>query len=554
MKLSYIFFVFMLFIGCSDTPKAQTLTQTEPFNVSRSASQATLAPVPINSKILLNITTDLNESTVTNASVYIQDDSNTTIDTLATYQQRVISIAPQVYLQPHTNYTIFITTAIESIQGEHLSKDINFSFSSAGALPDTEAPIYIGNNIDYPLQPKSIYYFQFNEPISPLSVTADMLQITEIINDYNITSSVKVSGPFLIFTPNEDLKDSTTLGNDAGYKIVLTIDNRIQDLSGNSMTPSQVELSSSILRDDVYPTRLLPLQTESYPTHSKIKALYPLDNYLYIGSNKGLEVVDFNFSTAHFSTLDRLPFTDLGTVYSIEGISGQNRIYVGTSKGMYIIDVSDKNNIKIINKYLTPAPVYNLTHQGDHLYLAATLEGLIDLNISNETKIQKLFTKPTAGIAFDVYLNDQKIYVTDYNNSIQIHELNGSISIVAPPDFYGHAKSMVYNYDQNHILITAGIEGVQSWDSVSYFITYSYRLPSYATKTEVVNNFVYVNAASLGIFTYSSIDYYSDYHEMLVPSPFINIETFTYMGNTSATLKYLILADKLGTLYSTKLP
>ena len=54
--------------------------------------------------------------------------------------------------------------------------------------------------------------------------------------------------------------------------------------------------------------------------------------------------------------------------------------------------------------------------------------------------------------------------------------------------------------------------------------------------------------------SFSNIDYYSDYHEMLVPSPFINIETFTYMGNTSATLKYLILADKLGTLYSTKLP
>jgi len=56
------------------------------------------------------------------------------------------------------------------------------------------------------------------------------------------------------------------------------------------------------------------------------------------------------------------------------------------------------------------------------------------------------------------------------------------------------------------------------------------------------------------IKSFSNIDYYSDYHEMLVPSPFINIETFTYMGNTSATLKYLILADKLGTLYSTKLP
>ena len=499
MRSLILTFILLFTFGCSDTSQNNEEVSHKPFTIRLAPS---LAPnhntnIPVNSILLLDVSTTLDPSSITDTTVYIQDvhGNHHPSDISLVSTQNQIVIQPKVYLSGSSAFEIVVTTQVITTAGEHLTQNSRTSFVTGVAI-DTTAPTLVGTlpqDGEIDMERFGIIYFQFSEPLSPL-IDSNLIRMYDTLNDINITGTIKRSDRHLSFTPESNLSYGVP------YRVELNTSS-ITDMSSNNFSGQAIETI------DFNVTTTVPLDwiktyketTKMFNTSNTVNCIYDNNWTLYIGHENGLSIVTFdvndtNFTASSFNFNSQLTALEIGSVYDINFNLTTKRAYLATSKGIYIVDINDRSNIFVVTSYLTTddnttVPIYGINLVGDNLYLAATTLGLIDLNISDEQNITVIFNRNTNGIAFDVILNAAgNIIVSNYDQNFTFYTSDGTQlppstsnktgtthNISTYTDSYGSATEMV----------AGGISGLVYIDEYYNISNNNYITPSYVSQVRI---------------------------------------------------------------------
>ena len=579
----FYFYLLIIFLstGCSNTSDNTLKDEAPAFTIKMAPSFAPAAntPVPVNSTLLLEVSKPLDPSTVNGTTVYLQNVTGEHLPASVVYvnsnENPNIVITPAIYLLPQTTYEIIVSTEVTTTEGEQLSQKASIPFTSDVSI-DSTPPTLVTT---LPLanatpEPFGIIYFQFNENLSPF-LDQNLLRVYD--NNGDISGSTKFAGAFISFTPNSNLSNSTQ------YFVELNTSS-ITDLSSNSYVGSElVDFNFTVIDSGNQKPLIHPSEVDqTLIINSTVNCIKPLSTTitaglqpdLYIGTESGLKIVTFtlnttDFNASTFSVLASLNTKQVGIVYDIDLNITTHRAYLASSQGIYILNINNSNHPVILNHFpISDAnninvPAYGLDQVGSHIYVAATTEGLIDLNISNENNITEIFRADTNGTAFDVELGGTSLYTSDYDNVIKAFDMSANPVTIPVPLVFSRTHNLFTYYHSasgTRIIVAAGGISGLSYVDINYgFDSDAIPTPSYTSKvihhdTNISNSFAVLK--DLGIV------YFTPYSPYLIADQIItnyhllpyNISAAGYMAYPNEGYSVIFVAEDNGTVHAFLIP
>ena len=533
-----VFFLVLLFMGCNNDFKNQSepfsITLTSTSNLQNTAMSA--APrVPVNARIILHSSSELKASTVTPNNIYIQQTNGTKVSIDLDYANQSITLLPIIHLSPNIDYEIIITTGLQNSRGEHLSHDYTIAFTSTNQVDLTGPTLYNtlpqdGNDVNPFVQ----LFLQFSEPISPIDFDPSAFKVySEPTYTTEVPGSVTLSGSIIRFTPDENLLFET------GYRIQLSTSS-IYDLAGNSyLGGSQEVVNFGIYASGSETNNItLPELTQPYNLGGIAYTIKSDGNILFVGGENGLHIYQYGNNTLQLQA--HLPYETVGAVYSTDFNATAQRLYIASSKGFHIVGTQLLSEAELLssyhvyNAYENQVPIYGLSINTNKAYLAASSEGLIALDITNELQPQSLFRIDTDGTAFDVIQMDSTLALADFNQGTKIFSTSGQVFTPPSPQGKGQDRRLfpfpttdISGNPSFDYYIAAGIGGIKYWDSYNGFgdlpSTYASSYISDIVKNRENSSKNFANALGIGI-AYTSGS---------------SVSTYQLLPYTSTTIGYL---------------
>ena len=469
----YLLFTLLLLTSCSNNDKKST----QPFSITMSSglAPAFTSKVPVNARIILDVNETLDPATVNETNVYIQE-TNTTIHhptsvTLLTLQ---ITLQPVVHFKANTNYEVVVTTGVQTTDGISLSEDVVISFLTDGTVDSLE-PVFLSSlpkNNALNVQPFSHIIFEFNEPLSPLTIDASTISVfnTDLMP---ILGKIETTGSIISFIPLSDLTE--------GNYTVSVDESTISDLAGN-LALSVNDINFTVAKSKTLIDLASFYNTNTYNVGATINNLNSVDDIIFVGSENGLFIIQHNTpedNNTNFTLRSHLSSDALGSVYDVDAHLTSGRAYIGSSKGVSIFDITDLDAPSLLSFYPTTYPVYGIDANETNLYAAASLQGFIGLDISDELSPKLLFTRPTTSTAFDVKIydyNGQGLILSDYADGIVKATIDGNTSEASSTS--SPIRQLADSSNTYSLYAAGGITGTYSIDFLSTLSVGPYNPPS----------------------------------------------------------------------------
>ena len=561
MKTFYLLLTLFLFYGCSDNSTEKSAVPS--FNISLSPALSGNFPtlIPVNSQLIVYTTEPLDYTTVNTQSVYLKNTTDnrrvvSKVESLLTTTGHAIAIKPLVYLDPGSDYEIVVTTDVATDAGEHRSSNAVITFTT-GIQIDTTSPVLIGSLPDTgstaSIEEYGVISFQFDEDLSPLRIQDVQINVKEdgALTGPGIAGAFVLSGSLLSFIPDQHL----TPGSD--YRVELNTSN-IVDLSGNHYNGPTIEYLyfSVIPAQDATPINDF-IGVEDYNLSSRVHTLTSSQNELFVGTDSGFDIFTYDNAATQTKLVHRSHLEDaqLGAVYSIALDTLNQRVYLGTSTGLSAVDISDLNLTTIISHIDTLnengyfVPVYGVDFDQDHLYLAASSLGVMDINISNISSPTVLQTHTTKAPAFDIRVMDNlNLALSSYGNGIStLSKSTLTETDILQESVYSHNLFDRYNpNDSSDYFYSAGVKGIGILQNTGTSLNNSFRQTNaYVTRVLDRTDKSVAMMKDLGLAFFSGTgDIYQYQHLPFAPTAMTYIENQTALGNDT-----LVLGDRTGQLY-----
>ena len=549
-----IFTILILFLGCEKTHDQNI---KEPFTFSLAPQALGSNTVDINAQLILDVNVSLQSETVNSSTVYIQESSSTIRPLLtASLIGQQILIKPIVYLKINTDYNIVITTKVSTKNNRQLSVDLKIPFTTSATSPDLTGPTLsktLPQDSTDAFAPFGIIYFQFSESIP--SLYAKTLQINVKDSGGNLVAGkTQYFDALLSFIPD------TNFTIDTHYTATMDTSN-IKDIAGNNYNGASLESISFDVNNTSNSGNGRIHNLLTFPTKATVNTIVGNKPNIFIGSSNGLDIVKFDANESsnpyvHFTLLSHISSADLGNVYTLEINSSIKRAYVGSSKGFFILDISDLNNSFVINNYpksvsiTNPVQGYGLEIKDNHAYIAAANHGIIDLDISDETKIILTATKLTSGTVFDIIKLNNDLIIADYDGGVKSFDSSTLLPSGSLPTSTKHARTILKTgLPDAPYFVASGINGVEYLRTIStpIFIT--------VTPVSYISNLIYpkdatqayaiVKHVGIGYINVSATTNYIFYQ--YVP---YEITAIGFIALGSGGLEIIFVADTTGEIHA----
>ena len=566
MKSIYILVAMLFFYGCSSDTESTTpnVEATVAFEVSQAPSLAGgyLVPVPVNARIVVYATEELDLSTVDNTTVFIRKvtgtDPDVEVNAFHTPQGDALIITPALYLTPNSEYEIVVTTAVATVGGEHRSTDAVISFTTNAQI-DTTAPTMESISPEEGTDTAEAFTtisFQFSESLSPEGIANVGISLEEQgpTTAPAIGGELVLSGSLLTFIPDQNL----TAG--ALYKVTLDTTHFV-DYAGNAYAGTATEVVNFTVHatgtrvTDFFPSADLDLNT-------KVNAIKSVGSQLFVATQNGVRILDYDNTVtpgAQLSLTGSLESPDLGAVYALVVEPASSTLYVASSTGMSIIDFTNPASMQIVghvdvlNGYGHFTPVYGIAVDGTHAYLAATSLGVIDVDITNPTAPSIIATQSTQALAFDLFVIDTtNLALSSFGNGISKVDR----TTLAETDLITDKMVFTHNaYDDsgayNNFYFAAGNLGLGRYDEdTSAPVTLSYAdLASYLTRIVSRGYWSAGIVKDIGLVFYSNSNSIHDYQLLS-----FKVSMIGYVEDTFSSDDILIISDPQGQLYVQVMP
>ncbi len=560
IKVIISFLLLLFIVGCNsnkeeDSQTTKALTQRPLiFQLSPTLSSP-YGHIPVNSRLVVTSSEALNPLTVNTANVLLFKDKEPVNIKVHLVGQDIV-VTPWVYLDDLSSYTLQITTGVTTNTGKSLTRS-TYLYLESGSQLDFDAPTLIKTlpdiNQTYAMELYTHIYFKFSEPISPFLLPESYKITVNGFPDVNYTNSqFKISGDTLSIIPDFPFP----------YETSITIElntSTLTDLAGNHFNGSSIITiySGTVLTGSDTPKTLFEeregpanpgesfLSTLTFNTQRHINNLIINDNTLYIATQEGLLLLDFNAFTGEFTPQGSLDYDKVGYIYDVVLYQG-NILFLASSKGVITLDISNKKAPKILALYKSTSPVYALT-MGDSsndntLYAAGTLKGLLLFGIDTAGIPHLSNTIDLNASLMDVSRNkDSDIILALYNHGAKLYEPTSSQVIPMP---YTLPNDTFRQVTEQPTLSTnffaADIGGVVALDPASSLYP-RIEIPTASCVTKVEAYHANVKDIGLAGFFFDSVGQYATFN--------FNIQTFTLKDYGSLQYTFIFLADDEGVIH-----
>ncbi len=452
-KLIFLTVFTVIFLGCSNSSSSDSSERNAYLSPPNFSIGNDL--VPITQSISLEFSVVMDPSSFSDETLNIKDSDCTLIQ--STYKQHgdyIVVLAPDVYFQKSTTYTVTVGTGIKDSEGRTLSSPYSFSFTTENIGDDLppvvemvkpyEATKYFDDlSTALAVDVSTKIAIQFNKNLDPAQ--NPKLIVEDIDSGAVLSGTTQLKGSVLIFTPDGSLvasdPESTMI-----YEITIEDISLVKDLYGNvysghnewffkvkeNSTDGETLDSSVNLQDDLGHAELLsPSSTTGTPL--KMVVLFDEESsklFLAVASSSGLEMYDIDPNTKELTLHEIIDFdSEIKTLASDSSL-----LAVGTAKdGVYFYAYnSDTKSFGGLgyNDSGNMGPVYGVDAQviGGTTYIAAvspttglyifTFASSIDFEINNVTKAD--FSP------IDVKFVNEKLEVANFNSGVDIIGLDGT--------------------------------------------------------------------------------------------------------------------------------
>ena len=228
---------------------------TTPPTVSVTSPTNTAIDVPLNRKVTVGFSEDMDPLSITAASfTMIETVSKTNVAGTVSCIGTTATLVPLLPLAYNTSYSGTVTTGVKDLAGNPMASTFVFTFTT-GASPDAIAPTVsltspANGAIDVPINRKIT--IGFSEVTDPLSITTTTFTMTGP-GATPVTGTVVPAGTSASFTPTVTLKNSTIY--------TVTITTGVKDLAGNPMVSNFVSTFTTGATPDTTP----PTVISTYP-------------------------------------------------------------------------------------------------------------------------------------------------------------------------------------------------------------------------------------------------------------------------------------------------
>ncbi|MCG3221738.1 MAG: hypothetical protein H7641_10195 [Candidatus Heimdallarchaeota archaeon] len=180
------------------------------------------------------------------------------------------------------------------------------------------------------------------------------------------------------------------------------------------------------------------------------------------------------------------------------------RAYVGTSNGLFIIDITNPSSLNLIGYYNDSVEIdwlYGCVVQNQLAYLANGNDGLFIVNVTDLSNPTKKGELDLPSVSSDIKLKNQYAYIPVYSGGIRVVDVTDP---TAPSDVSGYIPTASDAYgvaiSGDYIYVAVSHQGLESF-SITSPTTPSHLdtvdLAGYAKKVEIKGNYAYV-ACDLG--------------------------------------------------------
>ena len=394
----------MLIPGCQPTsPRTDalgvTIAQARETETAEEASG-----FAVDAAILLTFNAELDASGISQRNIYVQSAAGEAVAaTLHRRSAQQIEIEPQLYFQPHTDYTLFITQALQSTDHRTLAEPFVWHFTTADAI-DTEAPRLSAwlpqttENVDG----YTTLGVQFTEAI--MQDFAPEL-IVEDAEGEAVAGTPLNRRSFLRFIPEAPLDPGS---------YTMRLEGTVIDRASNAYAG---ERSWTFDVGETLPynrgSRQLPASASLQCT---LNALEAIDGTLYVAADHrlfALEATDEALTVTQAFEID----AELFGVAAADGL-----LYLAADTGVLVFDPQSGTTLQQLS---LEAPVYGIAAYEGRVYAAATDAGTVIAAIGEEGRLSRTATLATP-TAFDVRIVEGMLYVAAYHHGVWQSAPDGS--------------------------------------------------------------------------------------------------------------------------------
>ncbi|WP_165974129.1 hypothetical protein [Marinitoga lauensis] len=149
------------------------------------------------------------------------------------------------------------------------------------------------------------------------------------------------------------------------------------------------------------------------------------------------------------------------TIYLEETIK-TNKKYIyttGSGIGMYIIDVTDPENPKIINHVYTEGWAVGLYVRDKHAYIADWINGVVVADVSDVKKPEKIAKLKTFGKVYSIFVKDNIAYILEGNSGMEVVKINKDYSLKTMSYLELRGSSGRIFVEDNYAYVPMGYDG-----------------------------------------------------------------------------------------------
>ncbi|UOA08748.1 Ig-like domain-containing protein [Methylobacter sp. S3L5C] len=329
--------------------------------------------------------------------------------------------------------------ALEDFDQDGLSNQQEYRLGSGISVADSDGDgISDGNEVNGTLGYKT-------DPLKTDTDNDGVSDRDEIMAGYNPTDKTDGGGRSfieLVVSPNDPSMTFNTIYNEANLQIKVSgkrKDGSLVDLTSRSTGTSYSSSNLSVLnfggKDG------LVFAGQAGVANLTVK-------------NAGLEkIVTVTIGT--FNPIALSSITIPGYANNVD-ISGDYAYVAAGSKGLQIINVSNRSTPVIIGSLDTAGTAIDVRVVGNIAYLADGDHGLQIIDVTNPATPSLLASFDTAGIAQDVKVDNQFAYIADGNSGLEIVDVRKPAQPLSVGSITGLGEARGVDVQDNNVVVVAG--------------------------------------------------------------------------------------------------
>lgn len=229
---AYLAAATLSFFDVSEYSYMPNITQEVELLITKTYPEENETNIATNTQLSVTFNKPIKSSSITNQITLKETNSNDTVGITTTTNRQIITIVPNASLKNETQYTLTLSTSIQSEDNKTLKAPINLAFTTA-AFVDTEKPKIIQTNIqnNETLEYGQKISIEFSEVVDEATLN-DGIIITQI---ENTGTRHRLDLDFSFSNDDKNVTIDNFLYENSLYNYELNITSDIKDLAQNPL-------------------------------------------------------------------------------------------------------------------------------------------------------------------------------------------------------------------------------------------------------------------------------------------------------------------------------